>query len=139
MKYFTFAALMTGTAFAQNITGVAVLKGSLKTKTLVRGISTTCKVKVAKIRNIKEEDYYGFPGYTVKVEVDLNGKNDKQETVVRYGKEFTLTNFWRENGQVVAKDFDYFSEDGALLTIKTDGRLKSFSFPVDNQKITCSF
>ncbi len=139
MKYFTFAALMTGTAFAQTITGVPVLKGALKTKTSVRGTSTTCKVKVAKIRNLKEEDSFGNPGYTVKVEVDLDGKNDKQETVVRYGKEFTVTNFWPENGQTVARDFDYFSADGALLSIKTDGRLKSFSFPLDNQKITCAF
>lgn len=139
MKYFTFAALVTGTAFAQSITGVPVLKGALKTKTMVRGTSTNCKVKIDKIRNMKEEDSFGNPGYKVIVEVDLDGKNDKQETVVRYGKEFTLTNFWPENGQVVAKDFDYYSDDGAFLTIKADGRLKSFSLNLDNQKITCSF
>jgi hypothetical protein len=138
MKYFT-AALFAGTAFAQTFTGIPVLKGSLKTKTLVRGVSSTCKVKVARIRNLKVEDSFGNPGYTVQVELDLNGKNDIQETVVRYGKDFTLTNFWQENGQTVVRDFDYYSEDGALLSIKSDGRLKTFSFPFDNQKITCAF
>lgn len=139
MKYLGYAALITGTAFAQTITGIPVLKGSLKTKTLVRGMQTTCKVKVAKIRNLKEEDSFGNPGYTVEIEANLDGRNKDGETVVRYRNEFRLTNFWPENGQVIARDFDYYSENGALLTIKPDGRLKSFSFPLDNQKITCSF
>lgn len=139
MKYLSFAALITGTAFAQTITGVPVLKGSLKTKVMVRGVSSTCKVKVSKIRNIKEEDSFGYPGYRVNLEADVEGRNSDQERVVNYHREFTLTNFWEEDGKVVARDFEYFSEDGALLTIKEDGRLKSFSFPVENGQITCSF
>ena len=139
MKLFIIAALLSTTAFAQQITGVAVLKGSLKTKVMVNGISSTCKVKVDKIRNIMEEDAFGFPGYKVKIEASLDGKNDKQETVVKLDQIFNLTNFWTENGKVVAKDLEYFSTDGALLTIKPDGRLKSVTLPYNNQKITCAF
>lgn len=139
MKYFSFAVLVTGTAIAQSITGVPVLKGSLKTKTLVRSTQSTCKVKVSKIRNLMEEDAFGNPGYRVRIEANLEGKNDKNETVVRFDKEFALTNFWEVNGQTVAKDLDYFSEDGAYLRIKPDGRLKTFSFTYGEEKITCSF
>jgi hypothetical protein len=139
MKIFMIAALFLTTAFAQKITGVSVLKGSLKTKVVVNGISSTCKVKVDKIRNLMEEDAYGFPGYKVKIEARLEGKNKQQEPVVQIDQVFHLTNFWYENGKVVAKDLQYFSTDGALLTIKHDGRLKSLSFPYNNQKITCSF
>jgi hypothetical protein len=139
MKYLTYAALITGTAFAQPITGVSVLKGTLKTKVMVRGTSSTCKVKISKIRNIMEEDSFGYPGYRVTLEADVEGRNDKQELVVNYHRNFSLSNFWEEGGKVVAKDFEYASTDGALLTIKEDGRLKSLSFPVDNDKLTCSF
>ena len=139
MKYLIFAALVTTTAFAQTITGVAVLKGSLKTQTLVRSIQSTCKVKVAQTRNLKEEDAFGNPGYRVRIEANLEGKNDKKETVIKFDKDFTLTNFWVVNGQTVAKDFDYSSPDGAFLRIKQDGRLSSFSFPYGEENITCSF
>lgn len=139
MKYFTFAALVTGTAFAQSITGVPVLKGALKTKTLVRSTQTTCKVKVVKIRNLMEEDAFGNPGYRVRIEANLEGKNDKNETVVKFDKEFALTNFWEVNGQIVAKDLDYTSTDGAYLRIKPDGRLQTFSFKYGEEKITCAF
>ncbi len=139
MNYLTYAILISGTALAQSITGVAVLKGSLKTKVTVRGISSTCKVKVSKIRNIMEEDAYGYPGYRVILSVNLDGKNDKDETVVKLDQEFSVTNFWNEGGKVVAKDFEYFSTNGALLSIKKDGRLKSLSFPLNGEKITCAF
>jgi hypothetical protein len=139
MKYLTIAALMTSTAFAQTITGVPVLKGSLKTKVMVRGINTTCKVKVERIRNLKEEDSFQNPGYKVTIDTDLDGRNSDGEKVIRFGKQFVLTNLWPENGQIVAKDFEYFSEDGAVLTIKPDGRMRTFTIPLDNQKITCSF
>ncbi len=59
--------------------------------------------------------------------------------MIQIDQVFNLTNFWNENGKVVAKDLEYFSTDGTLLTIKHDGRLKSLSFPYNNQKITCSF
>ncbi len=139
MKYFTYALLITGTAMAQSITGVPVLKGALKTKTSVRGISTTCKVKVSKTRNIKDEDAFGNPGYRVIFSVNLDGKNDKNETVVKLDQEFSVTNFWNEGGKIVAKDFEYFSTDGALLSIKEDGRLKSVSLPFQGGKVTCAF
>ncbi len=139
MKVLIFAALLSTTAFAQQITGVAVLKGSLKTKVAVNGVTATCKVKVDKIRNIMEEDANGFPGYKVRIEASLDGKNDKQETVVKLDQVYNLTNFWTVDGKVIAKDLEYFSTDGALLTIKPDGRLKSFVIPYNNQKITCAF
>lgn len=139
MKYLTYALLISGTALAQSITGVPVLKGSLKTKISVRGTSTTCKVKVSKTRNLKEEDAFGNPGYRVILAVNLDGRDEKSETVVKFDQEFSLINFWQEGGKVVAKDFEYFSTDGALLTIKEDGRLRSLSFPFQGQKLTCAF
>lgn len=137
MKYFTYAALITGTAFAQSITGVPVLKGALKTKTMVRGTQSTCKVKVSSIRNIREEDFYGFPGYKVIIDVNVEGRNENSERVIGIEREFVVTNFWNENGRVVAKDFEYFSEDGANLTIKPDGRLQNFAFNDNGTRITC--
>ncbi len=139
MKLIIVAALLSTTAFAQEISGVAVLKGTLKTKTVVENIPTTCKVKVEKVRNIMEEDAFGFPGYKLKMKISLDGKNSKQETVVTLDKDFELTNFWNENGKIVAKDFEYFSADGALLSIKADGRLKSMTVPYKNQKVICNF
>lgn len=139
MKYLTYAVLLSSTAFAQSITGVAVLKGSLKTKTLVRGYQSTCKVKVDSIRNIRDEDFYGFPGYTVVIKVSVDGSNEKQEKVVSIDRQFTVTNFWNEGGKVIAKDLDYFSTDGANLTIKPDGRLKAFAFNDNSSRINCNF
>jgi acyl-coenzyme A synthetase/AMP-(fatty) acid ligase len=139
MKYIAFIILFSGSAIAQSITGVPVLKGTLKTKVNFHGVSATCKVKVIKLKNIMEEDAFGFPGYQVRIEADLNGRNENGESVVSFDREFMVTNFWNVNGKTVAKDFEYFSEDGALLTIKEDGRLKSFVFPVQNEKVTCAF
>lgn len=139
MKKLIIAALMTSSAFAQSITGVAVLKGSLKTKVNVNNIPTTCKVKVDKIRNIMEEDAFGFPGYRVIIKVDLSARGRDNEILVNFDREFTLVNFWNVGGRTVAKDLEYFSPEGALLMIKPDGRLKSFSFPFEGQTVTCSF
>ncbi|MFL5783421.1 MAG: hypothetical protein ACJ76H_02355 [Bacteriovoracaceae bacterium] len=139
MKYLAFAILFSGSVAAQSITGVAVLKGTLKTKVNFHGVSANCKVKVIKIKNIMEEDAFGFPGYQVRIEADLDGRNENGESVVNFSREFMVTNIWNVNGKTVAKDFEYFSEDGALLTIKDDGRLKSFAFPVQNEKVTCTF
>ncbi len=139
MKLLIIAALLSTSAFAQQITGVSVLKGSLKTKVVVNNVSTTCKVKVDKVKNIMEEDAFGFPGYKVRIEASLDGKDKEGKSVVKLEQIYNLTNFWPENGKVVAKDFEYFSDDGSLLTIKPDGRLKSFVIPFNGQKITCAF
>lgn len=139
MKYFTYALLLSSTAFAQNFTGIPVLKGSLKTKILVKGTQTTCKIKVVKVRNLMEEDSFGNPGYRVRIEADLDGRDSERRPVVKFDREFTLTNFWQQNGQVIVKDLEYGSNDGANLTIKPDGRIKAFSFPFENEKVTCSF
>lgn len=139
MKYLTYAALITGTALAQSITGVPVLKGALKTKTVVRGTQSTCKVKVSRIRNLMEEDAFGFPGYKVTLDVSVDGRNESGEAVVKIDRQFEVNNFWVENGQTVAKDLDYHSVDGAKLTIKTDGRLQSFVFADSSDKVSCAF
>lgn len=139
MKTLIIAAIISSSALAQSITGVAVLKGSLKTKVPYNGVEATCKVKVEQIRNIRDEDAYGFPGYRVVVSVDLNGRTKDGDSVVNFDRQYTLTNFWNVNGMTVAKDLDYFSTDGANLTIKPDGRLRTFAFPVDGRTITCAF
>jgi hypothetical protein len=127
-------------AGANEIQGTLMLKGSLKTKIVVNGVKTVCKIKVDKVKNLLEEDNFGNPGYQAKVQISLDGNDMERSIKVKYDKDLVLTNMHVENNIRKVKDFDYFSEiDKVKVTIDTEGRLKSTSFLYQQKTVQCNF
>jgi hypothetical protein len=139
MKYILIALAVSGLASAHEITGTPILKGSIKTKVVVDGLSANCKVKISKPRNLMVEDSYGNPAYTVNTEVSLDASNAERTSVISFSKYFTFTNIFTVGGKTEVRDFDYSSQDGATLKIDSAGRLKAYSFNYNQKTITCSF
>lgn len=133
------SALFFLSADAHMIVGTPVLKGSLKTKVMINGVKTTCKIKIEDIKNLKFEDSYGNPGYTVRLNANLSGSDTKREISIRFSRDFVLTNMFQVGANTEVKDYEYASDDGVVLKIKTDGRLKSVMFPYQGQNVTCQF
>lgn len=138
-----FLALMTLTALsaqAHEIEGTLMLKGSLKTKIMVNGIKTTCKLKVEKVKNLLEEDSFGNPGYQAKVEISLDGSDFERGVKVKLDKDVLLTNLHNEGTVWKVRDLEYFSyADKVTVQIDREGRLVSTTFPYANQIVTCKF
>lgn len=132
-------AISSVSAFAHEIQGTLILKGSLKTKIIVNNIKTDCKVKIEKVKNLREEDAYGNPGYTVKTNISLDGSDSKTSTKVKYSKTQQFINMLEDNGLKKVSDFDYVGEDGSTMKINSQGRIKNVSFTFENKKITCAF
>src|SRR5690606_929272 len=132
-------AISSVSAFAHEIQGTLILKGSLKTKIIVNNIKTDCKVKIEKVKNLREEDAYGNPGYTVKTNISLDGSDSKTSTKVKYSKTQQFINMLEDNGLKKVSDFDYVGEDGSTMKINSQGRIKNVSFTCENKKITCAF
>lgn len=133
------AALSSATVFAHEIQGTLILKGSLKTKIVVNNVKTECRVKIEKVKNLREEDAYGNPGYTVKTNIALEGSDSKTSTKVKYSKTQQFINMLEVNGLKKVSDFDYVGEDGSTMKIDSQGRIKNVAFTFENKKITCSF
>ena len=127
-------------AMANEIKGTLMLKGSLKTKIVVNGVKTVCKIKVEKIKNLLEEDSSGNPGYQAKVQISLDGNDMERSIKVKYDKDVTVTNMHTEGDIRTVKDFDYFSPtDKIKVTIDSEGRLVSTSFLYQQKTILCNF
>lgn len=139
MKYILLALAVSSMVSAHEIIGTPILKGSIKTKVVVDGLSATCKVKVFKPRNLMVEDSYGNPAYTVNTEVNLDASNDERAKVISYYKYVTFTNIFPVGDKTEVRDFDYSSKDGETLKIDGAGRLKAYSFSYNQKTITCSF
>ena len=123
---------------AHLIVGTPVLKGTLKTKVNVKGIESTCKVKIDKIKNLMEEDSFGNPAYKIFVDVSLDGHDYNSGLSVRLNQSVVLTNLFQDGAGTIVKDYEYVSE-GYYLRISEDGRLKSLNIPFESRSITCSF
>lgn len=138
-----FLALMTLTvlsAQAHEIEGTLMLKGALKTKIMVNGIKTTCKLKVEKVKNLLEEDSFGNPGYQAKVEISLDGSDFERGLRVKMDKTLVLTNMHTEGDIRKVKDLEYISAaDKVSVLIDSEGRLVATTFPYANQMLTCKF
>lgn len=127
-------------AMAQEIKGTLMLKGSLKTKIVVNGIKTVCKIKVDKVKNLLEEDSFGNPGYQAKVQISLDGSDLERNIKVKFDKDLTVTNMHTENNVRMVKDLHYFSAaEEVKVTIDSEGRLVSTSFLYQQQSILCNF
>jgi hypothetical protein len=141
MKNIIFAmTLLSGSAFAHTIVGTPVLKGALKTKVFVDSVETTCRIKVEKIKNILEEDSYGNPGYSVRINVSLDGEDSKRKIKIKADQDVELSNMFQSGNEKIVQDFQYASADGVRMEIDVEGRLKSVQYPYKaNQTITCKF
>ncbi|WP_408098687.1 hypothetical protein ACJVC5_07175 [Peredibacter sp. HCB2-198] len=132
--------LMVSAAYAHTIVGTPVLKGTLKTKLFVENVPSTCKVQIEKIWSSNNEDSYGNPGYHVRMDLNLSGYDMESGKTVKFDTKVMLSNMYTVGANRIVKDYEYATEDGKItLTIKTDGRLNSVSFPHKSQKVTCSF
>ena len=140
MKYLILLSLFsTQLVMAHLIEGTPVLKGSLKTKVVVSGISTTCRVKVDEVKNLLEEDSFGNPAYKVDLKISLSGDDYDRRIYVRYDYKVQVANLFPQGRGTIVKDLEYVGKDGTILNIKADGRLKNVSFSYNSQLITCSF
>lgn len=138
--FVTLLALTAISASAHDIEGTLMLKGALKTKIMVNGIKTTCKLKIEKVKNLTEEDSFGNPGYQVNAEISLDGSDFEHGIKVKLDKNVTLTNLHTEGPVRKVKDLEYFSSaDKVSVLIDKEGRLLSTSFPYANQMLTCKF
>lgn len=139
MKTALLLFFIATTASAHQITGTPILKGSLKTKIIVNTIETECRIKVEKVKNLLEEDSFENPAYNVRVEVALSGRDVKKKIEVKHNREYWFKNLFPNGSGTIVKDYEYFTEDGSTLEIKTDGRLKTVQFPFEGRRITCNF
>lgn len=133
-----FLGLSSVTAMSHAIQGTLVLKGSLKTKIVVNGITTVCKVKIDEVKNLMDQDSFGNPAYKLKIDISLSGSDFNSGSSVKYDKEVVLTNLFPAETGTIVKDLEY-SNLGITLRLKEDGRLKDIRFPYGSQTITCSF
>lgn len=133
--------LLAVSASAHVIVGTPLKEGTLKAKLFVNTIESTCKVKVDKVFNLKEEDSYGNPAYRIWVDVNLSGNDVERKLKVKHKRSYELINLFTVGDKTEVRDYEYFSKDGLItLTMKTDGRLNGVTFLYNNkQRITCSF
>jgi hypothetical protein len=132
-------ATLSLSAFAHEIEGTQMLKGSRSTKLVVNSVKTTCKVKIDKVKNLLLEDSFGNPAYNVKISIDLDGSDLERNLRVKYSKTSWFNNLFTEGSGTIVKDFDYVSPEGSEVKIDDQGRLKVAKFKYSNQNITCSF
>lgn len=138
--FLSLFALASLSAMATEIQGTLMLKGTLKTKIVVNGVKTVCKFKVEKVKNLLEEDSFGNPGYQVKIQISLDGNDFERGVKVKLDKELTVINLHTVAEGKQVKDLDYFSTaEKVKVTIDSEGRLLSTSFPFQTQTITCNF
>lgn len=137
--FYGLMSLTLTTAFAHTIDGTQVLEGSLKTKLMVSGIETTCKVKIDKVKNLMEEDSYGNPAYNILVRMELSGNDYERSIKVNYDKRSWMNNLFQAGNKTEVRDFEYKAQDGSTLIINQSGRLVSASMSYQNKKITCTF
>jgi hypothetical protein len=125
---------------AHEIQGTLMLKGALKSKIVVNGVKSTCKLKVEKVKNLLEEDDFGNPAYQARIDITLDGNDFERGIRVKYAKELTVINLHKEGAVKKVKDLEYFSTtDKVTVLIDQQGRLMQTSFTYASQKITCVF
>jgi len=126
--------------FAHEIEGTLMLKGSLKTKIVVNGVKSTCRLKVEKVKNLLEEDDFGNPAYQARVDISLDGNDMERGVRVKFDKELTVINLHQEGSVKKVKDLEYFStSEKVKIMIDQEGRLVSTTFAFGSQNITCVF
>lgn len=136
---FALAVTLSFSAAAHLIEGTQILKGTIKTKIMVKAVKTTCKVKIEKVKNLMLEDSYGNPAYNVRTEISLDGNDYERSLSVKYDKEVWFNNLFTVGTKTEVRDLEYFSTDGSKMMIDGNGRIKSVSFPFESKTVTCAF
>jgi hypothetical protein len=140
MKYIILFALSVLSVEAHEIEGTLVLKGTLRTETVINAVKTKCRVRIDDVKNLMREDSFGNPAYLLKVEVSLDGKDSKRKIKIKTDEKVVLTNLFQENGASIVKDFDYANPSGTIkLKVKSDGRMESIQLPYERSTVTCRF
>ncbi len=134
-----FLALLTLPALAHTIEGTQILKGTVRTKFMLNGISTTCRAQVEKVKNLMQEDSYGNPAYNVRIDVGLSGHDEKTGKFLRFSQEFWFNNLFRVGDKTEVRDLDYTAAGGGTLKIDGQGRILSVTFPYSGRPLTCNF
>ena len=132
-------AVFSVTAFAHEIEGTLILKGAIKTKIMVNGLKTTCKVKIEKVKNLLVEDSFGNPAYNVRADVSLDGNDFERNLSVKYSKEIWFNNLFTTATGTEVRDLEYAAADKSTMNIDGNGRIKVVTFPFNGRTITCSF
>lgn len=136
----TILIAFSSTVFAHEIEGTLMLKGSLKTKIVVNGVKSACRLKVEKVKNLLEEDDFGNPAYQAQVDISLNGNDMERGVRVKFDKELTVINLHQEGSVKKVKDLEYFAtSEKVKIMIDQEGRLVSTTFAFGSQNITCVF
>jgi plasmid maintenance system killer protein len=139
MKALLFLALISS-AFAHEIKGTLLLEGTLKSKTIVKGVKAHCEVEVNKVRNLMEQDSFGNPAYKAWVEMELKADDDKKKVKIKINKEYELTNLFKVGNKTEVRDYEYHSQgDEARLIMDEEGRVKSTILMHDGEALTCIF
>lgn len=135
-----FLSLISIGASATEIEGTLMLKGTLKTNIIVNGVKSVCKLKVEKVKNLLEEDSFGNPAYQARIQISLDGRDFERSIKVKLDKDLTVINLHLEKNLRRVQDLQYFSmEENTKVTIDTEGRIASTTFPYQGQTIKCNF
>lgn len=139
-KLILLLSLISIGANATEIQGTLMLKGTLKTDIVVNGVKSVCKLKVEKVKNLLEEDSFGNPGYQARIQISLDGRDFERSIKVKMDKDLTVVNLHLEKNLRKVRDLEYFSiAENTKVTIDTEGRIVSTTFPYQGQTIKCNF
>ncbi len=140
MKNIIIATLfLSSLAHAHMIEGTLMLKGAAKSKIIVNTLKTTCKAKVDKVKNLMQEDSFGNPAYSVKINLSLDGSDFERNLSVKFDRDFMFDNLFVSGNTSEVRDLEYKSAEGATLRIDKEGRIKMVTFPSTYKTITCTF
>ncbi len=133
-------SLISLSALAHTIEGTLILKGTVRTKFDLNGLSTTCRAQVEKVKNLLQEDSYGNPAYNVRVDVGLSNYDETTGKFLRFSQELWFNNLFAVGGnKTEVRDLDYAAPGGATLKIDGQGRIRSVTFPYSGRPLTCNF
>ena len=139
-KLILLLSLISVGANATEIQGTLMLKGTLKTDIMVNGVKSVCKLKVEKVKNLLEEDSFGNPAYQARIQISLDGRDFERSNKVKMDKDLTVINLHSEKNRRQVQDLEYFSiAENTKVTIDTEGRIVSTTFPFQGQTIKCNF
>jgi len=139
-KFILLISLICVGANATEIQGTLMLKGTVKTNVVVNRVKSVCKLKVEKVKNLLEEDSYGNPGYQARIQISLDGRDIERSIKVKLDKEMTVINLHLDKNLRRVEDLEYLSvEENTKVTIDTEGRIASTTFPYQGQTIKCNF
>lgn len=126
-------------AFAHNIEGTLILKGTIKTKMVINTVKTTCKLKIEKVKNLLVEDSFGNPAYNVRANISLDGEDMERRISVKMDKEVWFNNLFTVGAGTEVRDLEYAAADGSKMVIDSEGRIDSVSFLYNSRPINCAF